>query len=200
MEKLKIKLIDCFGTVAMAIMMYLKDIIEIIVDGVFTFIVCLLLTKFFFMPVQVSGDSMYPTLKDKQLGFSNIFSRRIDDLDRFDIVIVQDKFEDRKLVKRVIGLPNETICCSNGCIYIDGAPIEEYYLDDQYVASQLAQYNYQYFTSDFVCTLGNGEYFLLGDNRIISLDSRYYGPFTSKEILAKNIFVFYPFKNIGVAK
>lgn len=77
------------------------------------------------MPIVVNGSSMYPTLQDKSYGFSNIFSRRVSGIERFDIVVVYLESRDENLVKRVIGLPNETITFTNDTLYVNGTPIDQ---------------------------------------------------------------------------
>lgn len=176
-----------------------------VIDFAKTFVVCLvgvwLMTTFLFTPVRVDGLSMYPTLDDKDLGISNIFSAKYLGIDRFDIVVVNDKNtqSDDHWVKRVIGLPNETISCVNDTIYINGEPIEQPFLDTEYADSQREMYGY--FTGDFEeVTLGEDEYFVMGDNRTNSTDSRYVGPFTKENITCKDVFIYYPFNHFKVAK
>lgn len=173
-----------------------------VIDFIKTFLICLVsiwvLTTFFFTPVRVDGDSMYPTLHDEDMGFSNVFSANFFDVERFDVVVVNAPEENSKdhWVKRVIGLPNETIECIDDVIYIDGEPIEEPFLDEAYRQSQIDIYGY--FTYDFgPYTLGEDEYFVLGDNRTNSTDSRVVGPFTRDHITSKGVFVYFPFNHFS---
>ena len=153
----------------------------------------LLFTNFLAKPVRVNGDSMYPSVKDKQVGFSLVFGKT--DVERFDIVVVYIEETNKYLVKRVIGLPNETIRYEDGKLYVNGVLTEEAFLDEDYVASQSQMSS---FTSDLETTLGEDEYFLLGDNRPYSRDSRYYGAFSSSDIVSKGLLVLYPFDEFGV--
>ncbi len=201
MEKFKIKVLDFFGTIAMRLMLALDDIRDTIITIVITVVVCLVLTNFFFMPVRVEGTSMYPTLSDESFGFTSIISRRVDGIERFDIVVIHLEDENENLVKRVIGLPGETLWYINGTLYIDGEPIEEDFLDDEYVQQQLEETLAPYFTSDVTSiTLGEDEYYCLGDNRLVSLDSRYYGTFSSDQIVSVGIFIIWPFSDLGFAQ
>ena len=96
----------------------------------------------------------------------------------------------------MIALPNETIECRDGVVYIDGEALEEPYLDTAYVED--IEKNQGYFTSDFEpVTLGADEYFVMGDNRVVSADSRVVGPFTRDQIIGKGVFVLYPLDQIG---
>ena len=200
MESIRLKITELVAAAFMWILIYLDDIKDMIVTVVTTMIVCLIITRFFFMPVRVKGTSMYPTLYNGSIGFSSIISRRVSGIERFDIVIIYVEEKDENLVKRVIGMPGETISYNKGTLYIDGDPIEEYFLDDQYVKQQVELSYHDYFTDDFTYTLAEDEYYCLGDNRLVSSDSRFYGPFNSKDIISKDIFIIYPFEKFGLAE
>ena len=107
------------------------------IDFIKTFVICLgavwLLTTFVFTPVRVDGMSMYPTLHDDDLGIASIFSAKYLEIERFDVVVVNDKAANSKdhWVKLVIGLPGETISCMDDVVYINGEPIEEPFLDTE---------------------------------------------------------------------
>ena len=147
---------------------------------VFLFVTCL------FRPVSVSGTSMYPTLRNKEFGFSNIITKNLFGINRDDIVII--KTDGKYIIKRVIGLPGETIACVDGVLYINEEPIDESsYLDSDYIESMKEEG--VDFTSDFgPVTLKANEYFCLGDNRPNSADSRVYGAFTIDQIIAKDFY------------
>ncbi len=200
MESIRLKITELVAAAFMWILIYLDDIKDMIVTVVTTMIVCLIITRFFFMPVRVKGTSMYPTLYNGSIGFSSIISRRVSGIERFDIVIIYVEEKDENLVKRVIGMPGETISYNKGTLYIDGDPIEEYFLDDEYVKQQVELSYHDYFTDDFTYTLAEDEYYCLGDNRLVSSDSRFYGPFNSKDIISKDIFIIYPFEKFGLAE
>ncbi|MBR3168700.1 MAG: signal peptidase I [Erysipelotrichaceae bacterium] len=159
---------------------FMTDLLEMLLISI---VIVFLLRIFVLMPVVVDGRSMEPLLTNGDRGFSFVITRRIS-LERFDIVIVENEKTDGKLVKRIIGMPGETIRCSGNQIYIDGELLEQPFLQDVY-------------TSDFEYVLAEDEYFCLGDNRDVSRDSRYYGPFRDKEILASHIFLIWPLQDIG---
>lgn len=171
-----------------------KEFLDFLKDVLICMAVVFLLVQFIVRPIQVKGSSMYPTLHDGSLGFSNILGFRLSGIERFDIVIVYLDEKDEYLVKRVIGLPGETVSYSGGQLYINGEAVAEDFLDEDYVAS----YN-GYFMSDVdEITLGEDEYYCLGDNRPHSSDSRTYGPFQKSDILSKGVFIFLPFSDFGV--
>lgn len=162
----------------------LVDILEVVISVA---IISFILIKFIVLPCQVHGLSMFPTLKDKARGYSFVITKNIG-INRFDICVVDVKSESEKLlVKRVIGLPNETVEYRDNKLFIDGEYIEENFLDGVT-------------TNDLTIKLGDDEYFCLGDNRDISKDSRYYGPFKEDKILATKILIIYPFDEFGVKK
>lgn len=147
-------------------------------------IVALIIT-FVAIPVRVNGSSMYPNLHEGDFGFSGKFNRVLG-YKRFDVVVLENEATAQKIVKRIIGLPGEKVEYKNSQLYINGEAIEEDFLDEGV------------FTNNFVIELNEDEYFCLGDNREVSQDSRYYGPFSSKDIVAKSILILYPFSDIGI--
>lgn len=177
------------------------NILEDIMKTIFIYIIIsILFSQFVMRPFRVEGDSMLPNLKSRELGFSNVLSLKSKGVERFDVVIVSMRDTNRYLVKRVIGLPNETIEYKQNKLYVDGVIVEESFLDEDYINSVIDQENTN-FTQDFgPIVLNEGEYFLLGDNRIRSSDSRTYGSFNEDEIVSKNGVVIYPFNKIRKLK
>jgi len=176
----------------------LNEVISILKIVVFSFAFVYLMQSFFFKPIQVEGNSMYPTLHDNDVGFTNVFTRNVNGIQRFDIVIVYVPASDKYLVKRVVGLPGETIYYSQNKLYVNGQYVEENFFDENYVNEFMASID-GYFTSDVESiTLGSNEYFLLGDNRRISSDSRRFGPFTGDQIIGKGVFIFFPFNHFRI--
>lgn len=128
---------------------------------------------------------MYPNLKDGQTGISFVISKYFG-IDRFEIVIV--KTENKDIVKRVIGLPNEKIEYREDKLYVNGELIEQ---DFDFVKDG---------TEDFSIELKDDEYFVLGDNRIVSRDSRDIGPINKSKIVSLHVFVITPLKELGLRK
>ncbi|MGL5979012.1 MAG: signal peptidase I [Erysipelotrichaceae bacterium] len=156
-----------------------------------------LITNFIAKPIRVDGESMYPTLKDNEAGISNVIGVLLNQIDRFDVVIVYEEHTGNYWVKRIVGLPGETVSYKDEQLYINGKAVDEPFLDTAYVADTIASKGY--FTQDFTeITLGSDEYFLLGDNRPNSSDSRYRGAFHRDDIVAKDVLIVYPFSEIGI--
>ena len=160
----------------------IKRFIKELIPYVIILIVVVLIRSFIVTPVMVSGTSMSPTLKGREIMILNKLDKKIT---RYEIVVLDTNHED--IIKRVIGLPGETISCENNTIYVNSRKI-----DDKFGSGV---------TSDFKkITLGKDEYFVLGDNRENSLDSRYYGPFKKKEIKGSTKLIVFPFHKIGKVK
>ncbi len=143
--------------------------------------------SFIVTPVRVNGESMYPTLKDREIMLLNKIYYRFNDIKRFDIVVVNTK--DEKIIKRVIGLPGETLKIEDNILYINGQEVKEKFLKEE--------------TADFdledlgVTKIPSDSYFVMGDNRNNSKDSRMIGPVKKNQIVGKTKLVIFPLSNKG---
>lgn len=139
---------------------------------------------FFFSPIRVNGTSMYPTLQDKEFMILNKISLK-QGINRFDIVVVQEN--NKYIIKRVIGLPGESVMYKDNKLYINGKVIEDNYSKTT--------------TNDFDnVVLGENEYFVMGDNRAVSSDSRIIGPVNIKNIKGKTNLIIFPFNKMGTVE
>ena len=172
---------------------FLKSALEMAVVVIVTYVVFTYIIK----PAKIEGSSMMSTLKDNDMVLVDAIGLSQNGVDRFDVVIVESPRLNEAIIKRVIGLPNETIEYVGDKLYIDGVYYEESFLDKTFMEESKTMYNVTYFTNDFKITLGEGEYFVLGDNRLNSKDSRVLGSFKLNEFIGKNGFVIYPFDSFG---
>lgn len=164
-----------------------------------------ILFNVFIQRVQVSGHSMDPTLKTNE----KLFAVKHIPIDRFDIVVAKEKTDDENIfiIKRVIGLPGDTVEYKKDQLYVNGIKMNEPYLNsfkeklkdgsliDYFtkINSNYANFDFNtdYLTVDssgndsFKVTLKSDEYFLLGDDRPISKDSRAIGPVKKSDIISK---------------
>ena len=155
-------------------------------------IVAKLITSFVFLSVMVDGNSMYSTLKNGDKGITDGLFYKITGIDRFDVVILEeDKFED-KLVKRVIGLPGETIRYEKGILYINGEVVKEEFITEEVAKQTVGVYG----NDTFECKLKDNEYYVLGDNRGNSTDSRYFGPIKKEQIKGVGMMLFASCKTV----
>lgn len=188
----------------------LEDIVGFIKVFVVSAIVILLFVNFVAHPVRVDGRSMYPTLKDGEFGFTNVGGVLLNGVKRGDIVVVtmEEKGQKTHWVKRVIGMPGDTISCVNDIVFINGKVLDEtQYIDPDYRQSCVDQFGYfnkvpnadNSDVQDFEeVKLGDDEYYVMGDNRPYSKDSRYVGPVKKSQLFAKNMLVLLPVSDIGV--
>lgn len=143
---------------------------------------------------EVRGDSMYPALSDGDNLIVDKISYRFADPKRFDVVVFPFRYqEDTFYIKRVIGLPGETVQISEGKIYINGKVLEESYGYEEIRNPGLA--------SEAI-TLGENEYFVLGDNRNNSADSREpsVGNINRDQIIGRAWMRIWPLNQIGLLK
>ena len=138
-----------------------------------------------FEPARVDGRSMAETLDHNELLIVSRVDYLLNEPERFDVVIC--RYPDRgneQFVKRLVGLPGDTIEIRNASLYINGSAACESHI------SYPANYYYA------PCTLRENEYFVLGDNRSNSNDSHLIGPLSRSRIIGRVIGVFYPFNRI----
>ncbi|MEG0329549.1 MAG: signal peptidase I [Longicatena sp.] len=157
-----------------------------------------LIMSFIVRKEEVSGDSMNPTIKNGEYVFINIIASYTTEIQRFDVVVARNYKNDDLWVKRVIGLPGETIAYKDDVLYINNKKMEEPFLNKDYIKNIKEQENVKLFTNDFNSRkLEKDEYLLMGDNRLHSLDSRSesVGPFKREQIIANGMFVYHPFKD-----
>ncbi len=147
----------------------------------------IMIRTFIVTPVRVNGSSMYPTLKNGEIMILNKINYRFNDIKRFDIVVVNE--EDQKIIKRVIGLPGETLKYENNTLYIDGQEVKEPYLKEETEDFNLKELGFT--------KIPEGYYFVMGDNRDNSKDSRIIGPVKRKQISGRTKLVILPLKEKG---
>lgn len=156
-----------------------------------------LIRYFLFAPIVVDGLSMMPTLHDQDRMIVNKFSYKIGEPDRFDIVVFHAP-ENKDYIKRVIGLPGDTIEYRNDTLYVNGKAYDEPYLEEyknQVIDGPL--------TDPFTLeekigreTVPEGHIFVMGDNRRFSKDSRHIGAVPIEEVLGKTNFIYWPVEDI----
>ena len=172
---------------------WLDEIIDILKSVAISIVAVFFLTQFFIKPIQIDGQSMQPTLLDKQRGFSNIIAHKLSEIQRFDIVILFDELDQDYFVKRVIGLPGETIEVIADQLFVNGTLIEQNFLDDQYI-KEVTNNHQTAFTRNFgPITIQAEHVFVMGDNRINSTDSRVRGAYQLDSIISKHVYILYPF-------
>ena len=155
-----------------------------ILSYVIIILVVVLVRTFIITPVRVVGSSMDKTLKEGEI----LLLEKIDKkYKRYDIVVIKENNE--RIIKRIIGMPGESVKIVEGVIYINGEAIE-----DKYASSYTGDFSLDKFDLDVI---PEDSYFVLGDNRIVSKDSRLLGPINKKKIQGKATYRIWPFNKFG---
>jgi signal peptidase I len=140
----------------------------------------LLFSRFLIQSVQVVGDSMYPTLINSGQYWLDRYSYLVSEPRQDDIVAVRDPQDNTLLVKRIIAVPGQSVCLLDGRVYVDGRLLQEPYLPPG-----MPTYADDRSGNEFI-SFGD-KYYVLGDNRNNSMDSRYFGAVPRQDILGKVI-------------
>ncbi|NLV99032.1 MAG: signal peptidase I [Clostridiaceae bacterium] len=173
----------------------LRSVLSFMLTLAICVVFALLFTRFVLQRNTVKGISMEPTLLEKDELFVDKISHLWRDYDRFELVTAttDKRTVDGKamvVIKRIIGLPGEKIEISEGAVFINDVELAEPYLDDSVLTYVLAD-------SSLEVTLAEDEYFLLGDNRPDSFDSRHFGPVKEADLIGRVWIRFYPFDRFG---
>ena len=178
-----------------------NEIFEWVKALVIAVLLAAIIRYFFFAPILVDGLSMMPTLKDQDRMVVNKIAYKIGDPERFDIVVFHAT-EEKDYIKRVIGLPGDTIEYKDDTLYINGKAYKEPYLDEykeQVIDGPLTEpFTLEEITGE--ATVTEGEVFVMGDNRRYSKDSRHIGTVKTSEILGKTSLVYWPMDDFGLVE
>jgi signal peptidase I len=165
--------------------MKILDFVKEILQTVFlALLIVLPIRLFIFQPFIVKGESMEPTFKESDYLIIDEITYRFREPKRGEVVVFKNPMNERqRFIKRIIGLPGEKIEIVDGKIFISNG--EKIILNEPYL-------NFSFTAGDIKITLGRDEYFVLGDNRQFSLDSRRFGPIKKKEIVGRVLFRLWP--------
>jgi signal peptidase I len=148
----------------------------------------LVIIVFLYQPVKVEGTSMAPLLSDQERIFINKFVYRFEPIQRGDVVVFWYPLDRSKsFIKRVIGLPGESVEIRRGAVYVDDKIVPEPYVPPMYED-----------LSDFgPVRVPKDSYFVMGDHRISSNDSRVFGPVADRYIYGRAVFAYWPVDHFG---
>ena len=160
-------------------------------DLILSVLLAFVVIVFFYQPVQVEGTSMMPHLSNHERIFINKFVYRFEPIGRGDIVVFRYPLDPSKsYIKRVIGLPGETVSIQDGVVYIDAKPLAENYVPPSYLDHD----------SYPPTSVPPNQYYVLGDHREASNDSREWGTVHRRFIYGKAVFVYWPLDQIGAVR
>lgn len=156
----------------------LRELVETIL---ITLVIYVVIRTFLFENYRVVGRSMEPTLEDDQFLVINKLGYRLHDPQRGDIIVFRDpRTDDRKLIKRIVGLPGETVEIGNGDVFINGELLEEPHQESTSRNDRKS------------VSIPGDHYYVLGDNRSNSSDSRSWGTLPDDEIVGKAWLTYWP--------
>jgi signal peptidase I len=160
-------------------------------DLVVSVVASALIIIFLYQPVRVEGTSMLPVLEDQDRLFINKLAYRVGDIHRGDVVVfLYPHDHEKSYIKRVIAGPGDTLKIDHGQVYVNGAPLEEPYVPKRFTDER----------SQPEMMVPAHEYFVMGDHRSISSDSRDFGPVERELIYGKAAFVYWPMDQAGVVR
>ncbi len=148
-----------------------------------------LIITFLYQPVRVEGTSMLPRLEDRDRLFINKFVYHIAAIERGDVVVFRyPRDPEKSYIKRVIALPGDTLRIDHGRVYVNGRLLHEPYVPPEFRDTRSLEET----------VLPADSYFMMGDHRSISSDSRDFGPVDRSLIYGKAVFVYWPAQDVGV--
>ena len=154
-------------------------------------IASVLIITFLYQPVRVEGTSMLPRLEDRDRLLLNKFVYHFSAIERGDVVVFHyPRDPEKSYIKRVIALPGDRLRIDHGVVSINGMPQEESYVPEAYRDNGS--------TPEMIVPPDN--YFMMGDHRSISWDSRSFGPVERSLIYGKAVFVIWPSRDAGVVR
>ncbi|MCC6389535.1 MAG: signal peptidase I [Bryobacterales bacterium] len=162
-------------------------------DLMLSVVIAIVVILFLYQPVKVEGTSMMPSLVDQERIFINKFVYKfgIGDIQRGDMIVFHFPADPSKsYIKRVIGLPGDTIAVEDGVVYVNGKRLDETYVPDEYRDRQ----------SIPLLRVPPEHYYVLGDHRTSSNDSRAWGPVHRQYIYGKAVFVYWPLEKMGILR
>jgi signal peptidase I len=182
-------------------MEFLRKVYAFLIDTVqsllIVFAVFLVIWQFLFRPFQVSGNSMYPSFLDKEYIITNIIALKLDKLKVGDVIVFRAPPDpERDYIKRIIGIPGDTVYIKDGDVYVN-----EYLLDQSaYLPPSTKTYGGSFMKDNASITVPADSYLVMGDNRPGSSDSREWGFVPTKAIVGKSSFVYWPLDKMGTIK
>ena len=154
-------------------------------------IASVLIITFLYQPVRVEGTSMLPRLEDRDRLFINKFVYHLSAIERGDVVVFHyPRDPEKSYIKRVIGLPGDRLRIDHGQVWLNGRRLTESYVPEEYQDTR----------SVAEMVIPEGTYYMMGDHRSISSDSREFGPVERSLIYGKAVFIYWPARDAGVVR
>ena len=163
-------------------------------QGIVVVLAILVMVYLFIMsPQEINGASMEPNFHNGEFILTNKILYKFREPQRGDVVIFKSPGnKEIDYIKRIIGLPGDTVSVSNNAFYVNGQKVEEPYL-----ASDTPIFGGSYLAEGQSVVVPPGSYFMAGDNRAHSSDSREFGPIAETDFIGTAIFRYWPFSQMG---
>lgn len=179
----------------------LRKIYYFLLDTVQTFLIAaavfLVIYVFLFRPFEVKGESMYPSFYNNEYVLTNLISLRFQNPKQGDVIVFKAPLDpERDYIKRVIGVPGDTILVKDGKVYVNNNELNE----TAYLKPDIKTYPGNFLIGETPITVPEGKYFVMGDNRLNSSDSREWGFVKKDEIIGNSMFVYWPINRIRFIK
>jgi len=173
---------------------FLLDIAQTLILAAAAFVVVYM---FLFRPFEVKGESMYPNLHDSEYLITNVIAQRLGNPQLGDIVVFKAPNEpDKDFIKRVIGVDGDTVGINEGKVFLNDELLDE----SAYLSTEVRTYGGSFLGEGDSVVVPPNHFFVLGDNRSYSSDSREWGFVPKENIIGNSIFIYWPMEDFGVIK
>lgn len=155
----------------------------------------LVIYMFLVRPFQVNGESMFPNFKDKQYVLTNLITLRFNKPKLGDVIVFKAPPEpDKDFIKRVIGVSGDTVMIKDGDVYVNGQKLDQ----SSFLKDDVKTYGGAFLRDGDTITVPQDEYFVMGDNRPYSSDSREWGFVKTSEIIGESMLVYWPLNEMEI--
>ena len=179
----------------------LRKIYVFLLDSVQTFLIAaavfLVIYLFLFRPYKVEGTSMYPNFYDQEYVLTNLITLRLQTPKLGDVIVFKAPPEPEKdYIKRIIGVPGDKVSVKDGEVYLNGKILDE----SKFLKPSVKTFPGAFLKDSDEVTVPNDEYFVMGDNRNASSDSREWGFVKKDEVIGESMFVYLPLTRMRLVK
>jgi len=159
--------------------------------------VFLVIYIFLFRPFQVKGESMYPNFLDSEYVLTNLITLRFNTPRLGDVIVFKAPTDNElDFIKRVIGTPGDTVEVKDGSMFLNGQLLDE----SKYLKPSVKTYGGAFLKEGISITVPTNEYFVMGDNRLYSSDSREWGFVTKDAIIGESLFIYWPLNHSEIVQ